>query len=244
MKGDYTPDFALSSRRLSTAEILRLHRIAISHSWRYPLDGLVQTTRNNMEVMAMIAKLMSAACALVITLPITGWAKKPSGEISDRRALAEVRTYCIEKSGLSGSDRYIVDGFLKSESRPKHLLTKMPWKLVESCADDNPDAIATVEFVRLNSTEITMGNPTGPAGGVTDSRDPEAPVKVVLTVHDSSGKLLYTAQAMPLTSDLVSTPTSTEPPPHGGPVERQDAVYHVFWGLINDLQGVRESTTK
>jgi len=192
----------------------------------------------------MIAKLMSAACALVITLPIPGWAKKPSGEISDRRALAEVRTYCIEKSGLSGSDRYIVDGFLKSESKPKHLLTKMPWKLVESCADDNPDAIATVEFVRLNSTEITMGNATGPAGSVTDSRDPEAPVKVVLTVHDSSGKLLYTAQAMPLTGDLVSTPTATEPPPHGGPVERQDAVYHVFWGLINDLQGVRESTTK
>ena len=76
----------------------------------------------------MIAKFMLTACMLIFTLPMAGLAKKLEGEVLDRRALAEVRTYCIEKGGLSDSDRYLVDGFLKSESKPKHLLTKMPWR--------------------------------------------------------------------------------------------------------------------
>lgn len=78
----------------------------------------------------MIAKFTLIACVVIIILPLTGREKKPNGEILNPRALAEVRTYCIEKSALSGSDRYIVDGFLKTESKPKHLLTKLPWKLL------------------------------------------------------------------------------------------------------------------
>jgi hypothetical protein len=201
----------------------------------------------------MTAKLMLAACTLVVTLPTTGWAKKPSGESPDRRALAEAQTYCIEKSRLSDSDRYILDGFLKTESKPRRLLTKMPWKLVGSCPDDNPDAIAIVEFVPLNCRRIVAGEPAGPGGSVTDRRDPEAPIKVVLTVSDSSQKLLYRKEAMPLTLDESSNPTAAEimrpgnptvPPRHGGPGERQDALYRVFWSLINDLQMVRGTTAK
>lgn len=216
-------------------------------------DGFAGTTKHNLEVVAMIAKLTLTACMLIFTLPLIGLAKEFSGEIPDRRALAEVRTYCIEKSGLSDSDRYIVDGFLKTESKPKHLLTKMPWKLVESCRDDNPDAIATVDFVPLNTTRISNGVPTGPGGvpagppvGGTDARDPETQIKVVLTVGDSSQKLLYRIEAMPLGTDRVYAAQirPTEPPSHGGPVERLDAVYHVFWRLIKDLQVVRGATAK
>jgi hypothetical protein len=208
----------------------------------------------------MTAKLTLAACMLVVTLPTTGWAKKPSGEVPDRRALAEVQTYCIQKSGLSDSDRYLVDGFLKTESKPKRLLTRMPWKLVASCRDDNPDAIATVEFVPLNTTRISNGVPTGPGGlpvgppvTSTDRRDPAAPIKVVLTVSDSSQKLLYRREAMPLTLDEASNPTAAEvmrpgnppgPSRHGGPAERQDTLYRVFWSLINDLQVVRGAPAK
>ncbi len=184
-------------------------------------------------------------------LAITVRAKNLKGEIPDRRALAEVRTYCVQKSGLSSSDRYILDGFLKTESKPKHLLTKLPWKLVENCRDGRPDAIATVEFVPLHYRRLVLGEPTGPRETVTDSRDPEAPIKVVLTVRDSSQKLLYRAQAMPLTSDepdRIPPPGPAHPPEmpprHGGPVERQDAVYHVFWALIGDLQAMHGSTTK
>ena len=192
----------------------------------------------------MIARVTLTACMLIFTLSIVGLAKKLEGEILDRRALAEVRTYCIEKSGLSDSDRYIVDGFLKTESKPKHLLTKMPWKRVESCQDDNPDAIATVEFVPLNTVGISAGG-----GSVTDARDPDAEIKIVLTVGDSSQKLLYRVEARPLGGAVPGMEgpypnTTPEPPPHGGTAERVDAVYHVFWRLINDLQVVGGATTK
>ena len=134
----------------------------------------------------MVTKFALTACTVLIAFPITGRERKPNGEIFDPRVLREVRTYCIEEGGLSGSDRYIVDGFLRAESKPKHLLTKMPWKLVEGCGTDSPDAIATVEFLSLNSIDIATGDPTGPPMTGTDSRDPESPIKVVLTVDDSS----------------------------------------------------------
>jgi hypothetical protein len=194
----------------------------------------------------MIAKLTLTACMLISTLPIAGLAKKLEGEVLDRRALAEVRTYCIEKGGLSDSDRYLVDGFLKSESKPKHLLTKMPWKRVESCRDDNPDAIATVEFIPLNTVGISAGGVSG-----TDARDPDADIKVVLTVGDSSQRPLYRVEARPLggavpamESPYPNPNTTSEPPPHGGTAERVDAVYHVFWRLISDLQVVGGATAK
>jgi len=190
----------------------------------------------------MFVNLILSACVLIVTLPIAGWAKKPKGEIPDRRALAGVEIYCIERSGLSDSDRYIVDGFVKTESKPKHLLAKLPWKLVESCSSGNPDAIATVEFLPLNTTRVSGGMPQGvPAGppiSTTGARDPEAQIKVVLRVSDSSQKLLYRIQRMPLNSGAADTVTP-EPPSSGSPTERLDAVYHVFWALINDLNVVR-----
>jgi len=214
-----------------------------------PADAFAGTTKHDLEVVAMIAKLTLTACMLIFTLPITGLAKKPYGEISDRRALAEVRTYCVEKSGLSDSDRYLVDGFLKNEGKPKHLLTKMPWKLVESCRDDNPGAIATLDFVPLNTIGVSTGGPLGASVSGTDARDPDADIKVVLTVGDSSQKLLYRVEARSLGGGVIGMEnpypnTSPESPPHGGPGERVDAVYHVFWRLINDLQIVGGATTK
>jgi hypothetical protein len=47
---------------------------------------------------------------------------------------------------------------------------------------------------------------------------------------------------MPLTNDVTSD--SSQRLSRGGPVERQDAVYHAFWQLINDLLEVRGATAK
>lgn len=191
----------------------------------------------------MVNKGTLTVCMLLIAFPITGREKEPKGEVFDRQALTEVRSYCVEEGGLSDSDRYLVDGFLKAESKPKHLLTKMPWKLVEGCGAGSPDAIAAVAFVSLNRIDIAVGKPIGPPVGGTDSRDPEAPIKAVLTVTDSSQKLLYRTQALPLTQDVTSQ--SEQPPPNRGrPDERQDALWHAFSHLIVDLLAVRGPTTK
>jgi hypothetical protein len=190
----------------------------------------------------MLNKGTLTVCMLLIVFPITGREKKPKGEVFDRRALTEVRSYCVEEGGLSDCDRYLVGGFLKAESKPKHLLTKMPWKLVESCGTGSPDAIAVVAFVPLNRIDIRVGKPIGPPLGGTDSRDPQAPIKVVLTVTDSSQKLLYRTQALPLTQDV--TFDTAQPPNRGRPAERQDALWHAFSHLIEDLLAVRGPTTK
>jgi hypothetical protein len=191
----------------------------------------------------MLNKGTLTVCMLLIAFPITGGEKTPKGEVFDRRALTEVRSYCVEEGGLSDSDRYLVDGFLKTESKPKHLLTKLPWKLVEGCGTGSPDAIAAVAFVPLNRIVIGVGDPTSPPLSGTDSRDPEAPIKVVLTVTDSSQKLLYRTLALPLIYDVTSASPQL-PLSRAGPAERQDALWHAFSHLIEDLLVVRGPTTK
>jgi hypothetical protein len=169
-----------------------------------------------------------------LAIPVCGKEKKPGGEVVDWAALAQVASYCIDKSQLSGSDRYLLDGFVKAESKPKHLLTKLPWKMTEGCDTGNPDAIATVEFIPLTALSETERTPIGPQPTITDSRDPDATIKVVLIVTDSARKVIYRAESMPLSTD--ATPDSG---PQGGPVSRQDGMYHVFWALTEDLGSTR-----
>jgi hypothetical protein len=193
----------------------------------------------------MMSKVGLAAWIVLLALPSAGREKKTNGEIPDRNALNQVRTYCVDERELTSSDRYIVDGFLTSENKPKHLLAKLSWKRADGCEDSNVDAIATVEFVGLKSVNVGTGGPTGPVASSTDSRDPESLFKVVLTVNDPDQKLLYRAEAMPLASDEpIAAGEPTEPPRHGGPIERQDAVYHAFWGLIEDLHALGGAATK
>lgn len=181
------------------------------------------------------------ASALIIAMPAFSRDKKTAGEIPNPRALAEVQSYCINKSELSGWDRHIVEDFVKSESKPKHLLTKLPWKLVENCRDGNPDATATLEFVSLNVTHIS----NRPSPPITVAQDPDAPIKAVLTVGDTSTEvLLYRAQAMPMGSDADAATNPEDPRGRAGVSERRDAVYHVFWSLINDLQAMRASRSR
>jgi len=191
--------------------------------------------------MSKITQVTLMACALFIAMPAFSRDKKTAGEIPNPRALADVQSYCINKNELSDWDRHIVEDFVKSESKPKHLLTKLPWKLVESCRDGNTDAAATLEFVSLNTTRV--GGQAGPP--IIVAQDPDAPIKVVLSVGDtSSEKLIYRVEAMPLESDAEVAENPALPQGPVSPTARRDAVYHVFWALINDLQAVRASRSR
>ncbi len=191
--------------------------------------------------MHALVKAAVTVSALFFAIPAISQVKKPTGEIPKPQDLAKVQTYCIDKSGLSGPDRYLIDGFVKTESKPKHLLAKLPWKLVEDCQNGQPDATATLEFVRMNETAIRLGEPTREPVTLTPGSYPEAPIKVVLTVGDAS-RLLYRVQA------LAASPNTPEESPEMrvpvGPVEKRDAVYHVFWALIQDLQRLPSSGNK
>lgn len=177
------------------------------------------------------ARLILAVIACVICLPIALHAKKPSGKVPNPKALAAVESYCIDTSQLSDWDRHIVDNFLKLEYQPKHLLTRLPWKLVESCRDGNPDAVATVEFEPLNVVQVLKS-----PGGTQISGGPDRMFRAVLTVGDSSNdRLLYR---------VGSAPYRTSPGMPVDPGAWRDAIYHVFWALIEDLPRARAGVKK
>ena len=182
-----------------------------------------------------------AVSALCVAIPALAQVKKPAGEIPNRQELAKVQTYCLDTSGLSGPDRYLIDGFMKTESKPKRLLSKLPWKLVADCRNPDANATATLEFVPLNEIAVRMGEPTREPVMLTPKIYPEAPIKVVLTVGGvPSTTLLYRVQA------LAAPPNAPEESPAMrvpvGPAEKRDAVYHVFWALIQDLQHLHSSS--
>jgi hypothetical protein len=193
--------------------------------------------------MHALVKAAVTVSALFVAMPAISQVKNPTGEIPNRQELAKVRTYCIDESDLSGPDRYLIDGFVKTESKPKRLLSKLPWKLVADCRKGNPDATATLEFVPMNETAIRLGEPTREPVTVTPKSYPEAPIKVVLTVGGaSSERLLYRVQALATSANTLEDSPEMRVPV--GPAEKRDAVYHVFWTLIDDLQRLPSSVNR
>lgn len=194
------------------------------------------------KAISKISKITLVACGFLIAAPVFPRDKKTSGEIPNPRALAKVESYCVDTEKLSDWDRRIVDDFLKTESRPRHLLTRLPWKLVKTCREGNPDATATLEFVPLNFIQASNQPTMRPVIG---AQDPDAPIKVVLTVGDAETlELLYRIQSPPVEGPAQAGPYSGEPEGPINPADKRAAVYDVFWALIEDLRTARASQSK
>ena len=80
--------------------------------------------------------MKTGVCLLILAavFPPVAKAKKPAGEIPDPTVFAAVRSYCVDASGLPENEAYEVNGFLKEESKPGRLLSKIPWKLIPTAA--------------------------------------------------------------------------------------------------------------
>lgn len=175
-------------------------------------------------------------CVLMISIPLALAAtdKKPTGEIPDRAAFARVRSYCVDTQGMPGDAAYAIEGFLETESKPKKLLTKLPWKLLRDCRQGNPDAVIRIEFPFLNSINIRRG----PLPSEPDFYK----LKGVMQISDAdSARLLYKVQAMPLVSGADESVSSTSQPL---PVLRRDVLYGVFLALIHDVERVSPAAKK
>jgi hypothetical protein len=166
--------------------------------------------------------------------------KGPTGQIIDPQTLANVRSFCVDLRDLSGFDRHLVKDFLKAEGKPKHLLTKFPWKLVPECEGRASDAVAKVEFVRVWSNRELVPQ-------VTLGQDVEKPheIEVTLQVVDaSSQEPLYRVQARAVMNaqgpgDAAGHfPTSDNT---NSVLEQRDALYHAFWSLVDDVQHLRRT---
>ncbi len=180
--------------------------------------------------------MKSGLWVLIISLPLALGAKdkKPTGEIPDRAALAKIASYCVDTKGLAGDAAYAVKGFIETESKPRKLLTRLPWKLFSDCREGNPDAVIRIDFPFLNSVNIRRGPPP--------SEPDFYKIKAVMEITDAgSEQMLYKAQAAPLLSGADESISSTSQPL---PVLRRDALYGVFSTLIQDVERLSKAARK
>jgi hypothetical protein len=177
---------------------------------------------------------------LILALPQLAEGKKPTGELRDKKAFASITSYCVDTQGLASRSVYEVEGFVKEESKPRRLLTKLPWKLLPDCRQGIPDALVRVEFVRLNSLEIGLGEQS--IDQVRGRQEEPYVYRVVLRVVDAaSGQHIYKVQAAPLDNPLTDSHMLGHDIPE---VQRRNALYNAFWTLIKDLQALRPSPCK
>jgi hypothetical protein len=176
---------------------------------------------------------------LAVSSLLTASDKPPTGEITDPQALAKVRSFCVDTEGLDDFDRHLVKDFLKAESKPKHLLAKLPWKLVPACEDGASDAAAKVEFVLLRV--IKVGQPQATLG--QEGERPYA-TKVALQIVDANSReALYSVEAGAVMNAIGPADSSASSPisDNTNPVlEQKDALYHAFWALVDDVRQLQQ----
>ncbi|HEV2348988.1 MAG TPA: hypothetical protein VG028_03980 [Terriglobia bacterium] len=172
------------------------------------------------------------AFLLLAFVPLAASAgKNPVGRIPDVAAFNRVRSYCIDMTELSRPEAYDVKGFVQVESKPKGLLTKLPWKLEADCTKESPDAIAKVSFRLHNKMGVVIGTPSD---GRLPPMDSYA-LRAYLQVFDGeSQKLLYELEAAPL--DNPDPQPSTLPDEEPLTLLRRNATYRAFWTMIDDLK--------
>jgi hypothetical protein len=174
------------------------------------------------------------ALFLLASVPLVASAgKKPVGRIPDVAVFNSIRTYCIDTSDLSGPEAYDVKAFIQVESKPKGLLTKLPWKLEADCTKESPDAIAKLEFRHLNKVGTVIGTPSNDRLPPMDSYA----LRAYLQVFDGdSQKILYELEAAPLDNPEISPDPNRIPDEEPLPILRRNATYRAFWTMIEDLK--------
>jgi len=176
------------------------------------------------------AKAFLCAFILASAVPLAATAKKPQGTITDRAAFGNIRSYCVDMTDLPGWEALDVRNLIETETKPKRLLTKLPWTLKTDCAQSQPDAVVVVKFRRMNIITVQ-------AGAQPDINDPERriyDIKANLQVSDrDSSRLLYDVEAGPVNS---ASGRSTVPVQEPDTLLRRDAAYHAFWALIDDVR--------
>jgi hypothetical protein len=154
----------------------------------------------------------------LVSVPGAGFGEKPFGDVVDPDTLLKVQSYCVDMDKIEGVVAPDVRRFLEKQNTPKGLLSKLPWKLVENCAQ--ADAVVSLEF--KNSFQVTQANGDGMATGAAITQSvPEATYTAQMLVSDrTSRKPLYKVMGESIT------------------VNRERSIGSPFSKLIHDLKVV------
>ncbi len=124
-------------------------------------------------------------------------------ELFDREAFRRVRTVCVDTSYLEKGEAQEVKKFVAMESRPGHLLKRLPWELTDQCAA--ADAVIRLYFAQntVQKTELIPCSDLSVCGGGITSSYFQQVTKVVLLIYDrASIRILYRTEGREMGTGL------------------------------------------
>ena len=95
---------------------------------------------------------------LLSGLPLFAQNKKFQGYVMNAAAFRKIQSYCVDMHNLPPDDVKVIGHFVAQESRPKGLLTKLPWLRHETCEDAGLEAIVRMEFPHNTSSAPMFQN--------------------------------------------------------------------------------------
>jgi len=81
---------------------------------------------------------------------------KFGGYVMNAAAFRKIESYCVDTHNLPPEQASVVTNFVWQESKPRGLLTRLPWHRLPSCSEGRPDAIVQVEFPRRRPLGTTL----------------------------------------------------------------------------------------
>ena len=203
---------------------------------------MIQPDENDMwrpVVLRILFRLTALGMIAAVAPRLLAKQKKPAGEVSDKAAFQNIRSYCIDLSGLEQYESYDVRGFIEKESEPGKLLSKIPWKLEKDCSGGDSDVLVKLEFPRSRVDRLGSGPPSNP--GVDGQPPPVAvggqepryhTVAVLRVVSRQTSGTIYRCQADPLTPEG----SDSGPVAAADTIQRRNAMYGAFWKLAQDIE--------
>jgi len=95
---------------------------------------------------------------LLLPLPLFAQNSKFMGYVMNAAAFQKIRSFCVDTHNLPPDQVNVIDRFVSQESKPKGLLTKLPWHRLATCQDAGVDAIVRLEFPHDTPSNRTERN--------------------------------------------------------------------------------------
>jgi hypothetical protein len=94
--------------------------------------------------------------------PLFAQNKKLEGYVLDAEAFRKIQSYCVDTHNLPPDQVKVIDHFVLQESKPKGVLSKLPWHRRATCDASGLDAIVRLEFPHgSSSSPITQNEVEG-----------------------------------------------------------------------------------
>jgi hypothetical protein len=154
------------------------------------------------------------ALCLLSSLAFAGQEKPPHGDVIDADSLRKVHTFCLDKSLLTTQQLKEFSLFTAHAQKPKGVLSKLNWHLMDDCGDADATVLLTMEETERRHKNVILYDP---CGRLKTERVQRA--KLLIT-SGASGKTLYQGES----GDFID--------------DRQDAFGSVFSHFLKQLKSL------